>query len=293
MSNIHNDCLALINILQKTINELKIKYVTQTPTVPKPTVPLTQTPTVPKPTVPVTQTPTVPPTVPPVVPVIQISEDKPSEMILKLVCIAENSSTDWKKQINYIENIGDGRGYTISIVGFCTGTGDFIQVLQEIQKIDDKHPLVKFIPLVKDKRGGDVSGLSGLPAAMKSVGINDATFNSAMWKIIKKLYWGPSLEFCRSKNLSSQLAKYIVYDTCLNFGELDMFNNLSVAKNENDEKTIIKKFLDIKQRTIENDGSLGDSKGARTDMQKVMLAANNMDLNPGFSVTCYGDTFKL
>lgn len=218
--------------------------------------------------------------------------DRPSDMILKLVSIAENSSADWKKQINYIENINDDRGYTISIVGFCTGTGDFIQVLQEIKKIDPVHPLVKFIPIVKEKSGGDVSGLSGLPKSIHDMGIDDPVFNKAMWIIIKKLYWGPSLQFCKSKNLVSNLSKYIAYDTCINFGELDIFNKLEVAKNDVDEKVILKKFLDIKQTTIEN-GNYGSSKGARTDMQKLMLSKNNMNLVTGFSVTCYGDTFKL
>jgi chitosanase len=223
------------------------------------------------------------------------SEEHPSDIILKLVSIAENSSTDWQSQINYIENINDGRGYTISIVGFCTGTWDFIQVLQEIQKINSNHPLVKFIPLVQKVDGtSSVKGLEGLPAAMKDVGINDPVFNEAMWRIIKKLYWGPALEYCKRHNLTSNLSKYIAYDTNLNFGQWDYNKkyNLDTIPNS-DEATFLRTFLDYKQKTIEADRSLGDSKNNRVDMQKKLLDEKNFNLTTPMTVSCYGDTFTI
>lgn len=228
-------------------------------------------------------------------PTPQPNEVHPSDIMLKLVSIAENSSTDWQKQINYIENINDGRGYTISIVGFCTGTGDFIQVLQEIQKIDSKHPLVKFIPLVQKVDGSSsVKGLEGLPAAMKSIGINDPVFNEAMWIIIKKLYWGPALEYCKKHNLITNLSKYIAYDTYLNFGQWDYNKkyNLDTIPNS-DETTFLKTFLEYKQKTIEADSSLGDKKNNRVDMQKKLLNDKNFELSLPMTVSCYGDTFTI
>jgi hypothetical protein len=228
-------------------------------------------------------------------PAPQPDEEHPSDIMLKLVSIAENSSTDWKAQINYIENINDGRGYTISIVGFCTGTGDFIQVLQEIQKIDSKHPLVKFIPLVQKVDGSSsVKGLEGLPTAMKAIGINDPVFNEAMWRIIKKLYWGPALEYCKKHNLTSNLAKYIAYDTYLNFGQWDYNKKYNLDSISNsDETTFLTKFLEYKQKTIEGDSSLGDKKNNRVDMQKKLLNDKNFKLSLPINVSCYGDTFTI
>jgi chitosanase len=229
----------------------------------------------------------------PIIPVYDI--DHPSDIILKLVSIAENSSTEWQKQINYIENINDGRGYTISIVGFCTGTGDFIQVLKEIQKIDSNHPLVKFIPSVEKVDGtSSVKGLEGLPDTMKAIGINDAVFNQAMWLIIKKLYWGPALEYCERHNLTSNLSKYIAYDTILNFGiwNYNKKYNLDSIVNS-DETTFLEKFLEFKQKTIEADKSLGDSKKNRVDMQKKLLSDKNFSLSLPMTVSCYGDTFTI
>ena len=49
---------------------------------------------------------------------------------MQLVSSAENSSLDWRAQYSYIEDIGDGRGYTAGIIGFCSGTGDMLEVVQ-------------------------------------------------------------------------------------------------------------------------------------------------------------------
>ena len=217
---------------------------------------------------------------------------KQIDTVLSLVSVAENSDTKWYNQYNYIENINDGRGYTISIVGFCTGTGDFIQVLEALQKINPNHILVKWIPLVRTKKGGDVRGLDGLPADMAKVGVNDKDFNMAAWIVIQKLYWGPAMDYCNSHGFTSALAKYITYDTILNFGELNPFSNIRVSASLN-EKSAIAKFLEIKQRVIVNDPTLGDSKNNRVDMQKSLLQRSIMDLQTPMTVSCYGDSFII
>ncbi|MYS55627.1 chitosanase, partial [Streptomyces sp. SID6013] len=51
------------------------------------------------------------------------------EIAMQLVSSAENSSLDWKAQYRYIEDIGDGRGYTAGIIGFCSGTGDMLDLV--------------------------------------------------------------------------------------------------------------------------------------------------------------------
>src|SRR5262245_29952809 len=55
-----------------------------------------------------------------------LSDPAKKEIAMKLVSSAENSSLDWKAQYKYIEDIGDGRGYTAGIIGFCSGTGDML-----------------------------------------------------------------------------------------------------------------------------------------------------------------------
>ena len=49
---------------------------------------------------------------------------------MKLVSSAENSSLNWRAQYRYIQDIHDGRGYTAGIIGFCSGTGDMLEVVR-------------------------------------------------------------------------------------------------------------------------------------------------------------------
>ena len=50
--------------------------------------------------------------------------------VFALVSSAENSDMDYSLQYGYIEDIGDGRGYTGGIIGFTTCTGDVPDVVE-------------------------------------------------------------------------------------------------------------------------------------------------------------------
>jgi hypothetical protein len=52
------------------------------------------------------------------------------EHAMRLVSSAENSSLNWRAQYRYIQDIHDGRGYTAGIIGFCSGTGDMLEVVR-------------------------------------------------------------------------------------------------------------------------------------------------------------------
>lgn len=218
------------------------------------------------------------------------------DKILSLVCIAENSSTKWWNSYNYCENIKDGRGYTVSIVGFCSGTGDLIQVVQKLQEINPKHVLVKYIPALKKVDGTKkTTGLESFPSDLKALGNNDNDWNTAVWAIIQKLYWNPAMEYASKRGLVTPLTKYVLYDTILNFGDFDAFKKMSTKtpKDGGTESDWLTEFLKIKQATIQKDTSLGDTKNNRVDMQKALLSAGNVNLTSPMKVKCYGDSFTL
>ena len=221
--------------------------------------------------------------------------DAPSDVILQLVSIAEYSSIDWRSSVNIIDNLGDGRGYTIGLVGFCTGTGDFLELLYYLRDLNPVHVLLTFLPVIerimKSSDTGSVVGLEKLPAVMRRIGKNDKLFMKATWYILKKLYWKPALDFCDEYGLKSELSRYIVYDTIVNFGNLDVFRKYMV-KGE-DEGLFLRKFLDVKQKTIEDDESLGDTDNNRVDMQKKLLRRENFGLDRPMSVYCYTEKFYI
>ena len=72
---------------------------------------------------------------------------------MRLVSSAENSSLDWRAQYRYIQDIHDGRGYTAGIIGFCSGTGDMLEVVQAYTRARRHNPLARFIPALKRVNG--------------------------------------------------------------------------------------------------------------------------------------------
>jgi len=75
-----------------------------------------------------------------------LNDPAKKEIAMELVSSAENSSLDWKAQYSYIEDIGDGRGYTGGLIGFCSGTGDMLQLVRAYVAAAPGDPLAPFLP---------------------------------------------------------------------------------------------------------------------------------------------------
>ena len=79
-----------------------------------------------------------------------ISDNNLKKIVFSLVSSAENSTLDYNEQYSYIEDIGDGRGYTAGIIGFTSGTGDLLDVVNEYCKLKKNDNLLKkYIPVLK------------------------------------------------------------------------------------------------------------------------------------------------
>src|ERR1700754_342085 len=83
--------------------------------------------------------------------------DRPDrkEIAMQLVSSAENSTLEWRRQYTYLEDIGDGRGYTGGIIGFCSGTGDMLVVVRRYTRAEPHNPLARFLPAVRRVNGSD------------------------------------------------------------------------------------------------------------------------------------------
>src|SRR6478752_7143074 len=76
------------------------------------------------------------------------SLDRPDrkEITMQLVSSAENSTLEWRRQYRYLEDIGDGRGYTGGIIGFTSGTGDMLVVVRRYTRAERDNPRARFLP---------------------------------------------------------------------------------------------------------------------------------------------------
>lgn len=75
------------------------------------------------------------------------------DVAMQLVSAAENSSLDWRAQFSYIEDIGDGRGYTAGIIGFCSGTGDMLELVQAYTNTKPGNVLAGYLPALRAVNG--------------------------------------------------------------------------------------------------------------------------------------------
>ncbi|KAI8826321.1 lysozyme-like domain-containing protein [Chytriomyces cf. hyalinus JEL632] len=256
--------------------------------------------------------------------------------IMSLVWVAENSEGDldgvvpWYKAYSYIQNIGDGRGFTTNIVGFCSGTGDLLVFLQNLQKISPCHPLTKYIPDVQLLFNGDLTGLEGLPQLVLDYGGGpngdgpiDPAYVEATWTTLTNSgdggYWGAAMDYSRKYYLSLPISKGQLYDIALNSGisgldtVIGRVGTPPPTPETSGQDAEVNWLLSLQSEWlnyIAENPSIDDGQLDRglmwqhlVDPSKTQkngrgqVGANNnvpiLDLAFPFSVNCYGSTFNI
>jgi chitosanase len=220
--------------------------------------------------------------------------------ILGLVSIAENGDTSWWNHYNFAEDINDGRGITISLAGFCTGTGDFVQVVEKVKEIDPDHKLVKYLPALHTVSDADTTGLDGLIADIHSLSWDDYAWKHAVWSVINILYWSSAINSSRILGLESVIAKGELYDAVINHGPsgmqqiIDSVQSASPSSGGN-EFQWLSEFLDRRQAVISVPGSSW-TKGNpdRAILWRNILKANQTQLDrPLNNLVCYEEIFSI
>jgi hypothetical protein len=162
-------------------------------------------------------------------------------LIHMLEAMGENDTTDYDSEYSYIQNIKDGRGYTIGTVGFCTGTGDFIVVARCLNDLEPSNLLAKYWPgLVAiddafyklDANNADTSPvdkLGSFVADVTSAGTNDKTYRACQDTMADADYLDTALQHAQERGLKGALTIGFLYDTELNFGDQDDPNGVAGA----------------------------------------------------------------
>ncbi|MDD2960339.1 MAG: chitosanase [Lachnospiraceae bacterium] len=223
--------------------------------------------------------------------------------VFALVSSAENSSIDYSRQYAYIEDIGDGRGYTAGIIGFTSGTGDLLQVVTEyIKRKPQNNPLKKYLSALEAVVGTDShEGLGDTFLADWQTASEDAEMIQAQNAILDDFYLYPSITFANEDGLSV-LGQYIYYDAMVVHGpgdDEDSFNGIRMtAKASADtpamggnEKTYLQAFLDARSVIMKKEEAHSDL--SRLNTQQAFLEAGNETLELPLRWTMYGEAFEL
>ncbi|HZH13409.1 MAG TPA: chitosanase [Archangium sp.] len=156
--------------------------------------------------------------------------------------VAEALTSIWENDtptLNYAyaENIYDGRGYTNGRAGFCTGTGDAIQVVEcyrNLRSAANGNLLARYMPGLTtiNNRYLSTGQDQASTAELDSVGnwvadwatsYNNTTtradFKSCQDQVSDRLYYTPAMNEAGKWGLTTALSKAALYDAYINHGE--------------------------------------------------------------------------
>lgn len=218
--------------------------------------------------------------------------DEQADTVLQLISLAENGEPEWWKHYNYIERLGDGRGYTVTIFGACSGTGDLLLIFDELAKLCPGHRLLKYHAALRRCKGENVSGVEGLLKDIPRLG-DDQDWRRAVWKVYMDMYWRFAADFaakrgeCASRpgpRLDTPLAKGFFVDTAINHGA-DMSSFRKVVQRMDtpeaaEPKQWLQDFMRSRQKMLKSGFEhLDTSKtGDRCLLWSAVLAAGNDSL---------------
>ncbi|KUJ37346.1 chitosanase [Streptomyces sp. NPDC093228] len=225
------------------------------------------------------------------------------EIAMKLVSSAENSSLDWKAQYKYIEDIGDGRGYTAGIIGFCSGTGDMLDLVQLYADRKPGNVLAKYLPALRDVNGTDShDGLDpNFPRDWRTAA-QDTVFQQAQNDERDRVYFNPAVQQGKADGLGV-LGQFTYYDAIVMHGDGDdatSFRNirkraLRTAKppaQGGAEVAYLNAFLDARVWAMKQEEAHSDTTRVDTE-QRVFLRNGNLNLDPPLDWKVYGDSYHI
>ncbi|MGW4638111.1 chitosanase [Sphaerisporangium sp. NPDC004334] len=234
---------------------------------------------------------------------VDLTDPHKKDIAMQLVSSAENSSLDWRAQYGYIEDIDDGRGYTAGIIGFCSGTGDMLELVELYTQRKPGNVLAKYLPALRSVDGTDShKGLDPNFTKDWKTAAKDTAFQTAQNDERDRVYFNPAVKQAKADGLRA-LGQFIYYDAIVmhgpgndsvSFGGIRK-TALKKAKppaQGGDEKTYLNAFLDARKAAMKTEEAHSDTSRVDTE-QRVFLKAGNLDLDPPLSWKVYGDSYHI
>ncbi|PWI14765.1 chitosanase [Streptomyces sp. Act143] len=234
---------------------------------------------------------------------VGLDDPAKKEIAMQLVSSAENSSLDWKAQYRYIEDIGDGRGYTAGIIGFCSGTGDMLDLVELYTDRMPGNVLARYLPALRQVDGSDShAGLDpDFPRDWRRAA-QDTEFQRAQNDERDRVYFNPAVRQGKADGVRV-LGQFAYYDALVmhgDGGDPTSFRNirkraLNRAKppaQGGDEVAWLDAFLDARVWAMKQEEAHSDTSRVDT-AQRVFLRKGNLNLDPPLDWKVYGDSYHI
>jgi len=228
-----------------------------------------------------------------------LDDPRKKEIALELVASAENSTLAWRHEYGYIEDIGDGRGYTAGLVGFCSGTSDLLAVVEEYTRREPGNLLATYLPALRTVDGSDShAGLDpGFPGAWR-VAARDPVFQKVQEDERDTRYFRPAVRLAQADDLRA-LGQFAYFDAAVMHGVSGLTairqSALAHAKSPaqgGDEIAYLNAFLDARVRQMRTEEAHSDTTRVET-AQRLFLRRSNLDLAGPLTWQVYGDKYRI
>ncbi|MFI9830631.1 chitosanase [Streptomyces sp. NPDC051913] len=225
------------------------------------------------------------------------------ELAQQLVASAENSTLDWRTAYAYVEDIGDGQGYTAGIIGFCTGTHDLLTLVERYTKDHPDNGLARYLPALRKVDGSDShEGLDpGFTAAWKAEAKVEA-FREAQDAERDRVYFDPAVRLAKLDGLGA-LGQFIYYDAMVFHGpgtnatsfyglRESAMKKADLPSEGGSEKAYLSAFLDVREAAMRTRSA--DIDTSRVDTaQRRFLREGKLALETPLTWAVYGETYQV
>ena len=234
------------------------------------------------------------------------------EMAFEMTSTAENSTTDWTTAYDYIEDIGDKRGYTAGIVGFVSSSGDMLQLVQLYTTRKPGNPLAAYIGGLQQcvtvgyGDGASNAATTHLGAAFKTAWATaantDPVFRECQRDLRKSMYWDDCLTQALADGVGP-LGLCIHYDILVNHGvgnDSESYGGIIAAARASSSKAPSKggseaayltKLCDLRDAVLVGWGDY--QADGRSSMFRPLITASKFDLTGTINWSVYGDAYSF
>jgi chitosanase len=221
------------------------------------------------------------------------------DIAMRLVSSAENSSLNWRAQYGYIEDIGDGRGYTGGIVGFCSGTSDMLALVALYTARKPGNVLARYLPALRRVDGtASHAGLGSAYVAAWRKAAADPVFRKAQEDERDRAYFNPAVNRAKADGLQA-LGQFAYYDAAVMHGYEGMASVRAAAARRartpalgGDEAAYLEAFLNARVAEMRTEEAHSDTSRVDT-AQRVFLRAGNLTLRTPLHWRVYGDRYSI
>jgi chitosanase len=232
-----------------------------------------------------------------------LASPREKEIAMELVSSAENSTLDWRGEYGYIEDIGDGRGYTGGLIGFCSGTGDMLQLVRAYVAAAPNDPLAPFLPALKRVDGSASHAGLGAPfVAAWHRAARDPVFRRLQMRELDRVYFDPAVRRAKLDGLGT-LGQFIYYDAMVMHGpgsSADSFGGIRrraiaaapTPAQGGSEVKYLEAFLAVRRAQMKTESKHGDTSRI-DDEQLKFLREGNLALRPPLVWHTYGDRYEI